>query len=75
MNAQSELGHGHSIAAWTAVIIMLVAVSVGMVAFWFEVAWLVWASAALLLAGWITGGVMAKAGFGVGGPRSAKAHS
>ena len=76
MNAQSELSHGHSIAAWAAVTIMLVAFTIGTFAFWFEIVWLVWASAGLLLAGWITGGVLAKAGFNVGGPRSiAKARS
>ncbi|WP_168915754.1 DUF6704 family protein [Microcella flavibacter] len=76
MNAQSELGHGHSIAAWTAVTIILVAFTIGTFAFWFEIVWLVWASAALALAGWVAGGVMAKAGYGAGGDRStAKAHS
>ena len=35
----------------------------------------VWASAVIVLAGWITGGVMAKMGYGVQGPRYApKAH-
>ena len=38
-------GHGHSPAAWTAVIIMLVAFTIGTVAFCLDIAWLVWASA------------------------------
>ena len=76
MNAQNEPGHGHSTAAWTAVTIMLVAVTVGTVAFFFDQAWLVWASAALVLLGWIIGGVMAKAGYGVKGPKyQPKVHS
>ncbi len=76
MNAQNDLGHGHSPAAWTAVVIMLVGFTVGTIAFFFEIAPVVWASAVVVLAGWITGGVMAKMGFGVKGPRYApKAHS
>lgn len=76
MNAQNEPGHGHSPAAWTAVTIMLIGFSIGTVAFFFELAWLVWASAALVLIGWIIGGVMAKAGYGVNGTKYLpKAHS
>ena len=69
MNAQSEPGHGHSPAAWTAVTIMLVGFTIGTIAFFFSVAWVVWASAGVVLLGWIIGGVMAKAGYGVQGPR------
>lgn len=76
MNANNDPGHGHSPAAWTAVVIMLVAVTVGTVAFFFEISWLVWASAAAMLVGWIIGGIMAKAGYGVKGPKyRPKAHS
>ncbi|MER3390129.1 MAG: HGxxPAAW family protein [Microcella sp.] len=76
MNAQSEPGHGHSPAAWTAVTIMLVGFTIGTIAFFFSVAWVVWASAGLVLLGWIIGGVMAKAGYGVQGPRyMPKVHS
>ena len=60
----ADPGHGHSTAAWTAVTIMLIAFAIGTVAFFFEVAWLVWASAALLLLGLVAGWVMAKAGYG-----------
>ncbi|KFF60593.1 hypothetical protein JF66_03160 [Cryobacterium sp. MLB-32] len=62
----SDPGHGHSPAAWTAVIIMLVAFIVGTTAFFFAMAWLVWASLGLLIVGVIVGWVMAKAGYGVG---------
>jgi len=58
-------GHGHSPAAWTAVIIMLLAFTIGTVAFFFEMAWLVWASAGLLVVGAIVGYVMSKVGYGV----------
>lgn len=64
-----ELGEGHSPAAWTAVVIMLIAVTIGTVAFFFDMAWLVWASAGLLVVGLLTGVVLAKAGYGVGGAK------
>lgn len=60
----ADPGHGHSTAAWTAVTIMLIAFAIGTVAFFFEVVWLVWASAALLLVGLGVGWIMAKAGYG-----------
>ncbi|QTV80841.1 DUF6704 family protein [Microbacterium sp. NIBRBAC000506063] len=74
-NPIADPGHGHSPAAWTAVIIMLVAFTIGTVAFCLDVPWLVWASAVLLVLGWITGGILAKAGYGVKGPKyTPKAH-
>ncbi|MCM3656999.1 hypothetical protein M3147_07000 [Agromyces mediolanus] len=66
----ADPGHGHSPAAWTAVVIMLVAFTIGTVAFFFEVEWLVWASAGLLVAGVLVGWALAKAGYGVGGAKS-----
>lgn len=65
----SEPGHGNSPAAWTAVIIMLVAFTIGTVAFFFELATIVWASAGLLIVGLIVGGVLTKMGYGVDGER------
>ena len=47
----ADPGHGHSPAAWTSVTIMLIAVTIGTVAFFLDVVWLVWASAVLLLIG------------------------
>ena len=71
MSFESDPGHGHSTAAWTAVTIMLVAFTIGTVAFFLELAWLVWASAALLVVGALAGWLMAKLGYGVGGAKSA----
>ncbi len=72
---ESEPGHGHSPAAWTAVVIMLIAFTIGTLAFWFDVAWLVWASAGLVVVGGIVGWAMTKAGYGVMGPKyTPKAH-
>ncbi|MFZ7088659.1 DUF6704 family protein [Curtobacterium sp. RRHDQ10] len=64
-----EIGEGHSPAAWTAVIIMLVAFAIGTICFWFSIAWAVWASAALAVVGLALGGVLAKAGYGVNGAK------
>ena len=69
-------GHGSSPAAWVAVTIMLIAFAIGTLAFWFDLPWLVWASAGLLVLGVVTGAVLAKLGYGVNGPRhTAKDHS
>ena len=74
-NNIGDPGHGHSPAAWTAVVIMLVAVSLGTLFFFLDLPVLVWASAALLVVGLIVGWAMAKAGYGVGGSKyTAKEH-
>ncbi|MFM6974636.1 MAG: HGxxPAAW family protein [Agromyces sp.] len=61
--------HGHSPAAWVAVIIMLAAFAAGAVCFWFEQVVGVWVSVALIFVGWAIGGVLAKLGWGVNGPK------
>lgn len=70
MSFESDPGHGHSTAAWTAVTIMLLAFTIGTIAFFFDLAWLVWSSAGLLLIGALTGWMMTKLGYGVNGARS-----
>ncbi|WP_165064559.1 DUF6704 family protein [Marisediminicola senii] len=71
----SEPGHGNSPAAWTAIVIMLVAFSVGTIAFFFSIAWLVWASAGFVLIGLLVGNVLARMGYGVTGDKSfGKSH-
>jgi len=73
---ESDPGHGNSPAAWTAVIIMLIAFTIGTFAFWFDIAWLVVASAGLVVVGALVGWVLAKAGYGVNGAKlTPKAHS
>jgi hypothetical protein len=64
-----EPGHGHSPAAWTSVTIMLVAVTIGTIAFFFEAVWVVWAAVVLLIIGLIVGWVLARAGYGVNGSK------
>lgn len=68
-NETADPGHGNSPAAWTAVIIMLTAFVIGTFAFWFEMEWLVWSAAGLLVIGALTGLVMSKIGYGVGGDK------
>jgi uncharacterized RDD family membrane protein YckC len=68
-SVETEPGHGHSPAAWTAVIIMLVAFAIGAVAFFFDLPAIVWASAGLAVIGLIVGWVMKRAGYGVGGAK------
>jgi hypothetical protein len=65
----SDPGHGNSPAAWTAVIIMLVAFTVGTLAFVLDLPAVVWASAGLLVIGAIVGWVLKRLGYGVGGDR------
>ncbi|MCC4248764.1 MULTISPECIES: DUF6704 family protein [Microbacterium] len=74
-NPIGDPGHGHSPAAWTAVIIMLLAVTLGTLFFWFDLPVLVWASVGLLVVGAIVGWAMGKAGYGANGAKSnPKAH-
>jgi hypothetical protein len=74
-NPIGDPGHGHSPAAWTAVIIMLVAVAFGTLFFVLDMPALVWASVALLVIGAIVGFIMSKAGYGANGDKYiAKEH-
>lgn len=76
MSADSDPGHGSSPAAWTAVTIILIAVLGGAVAFWFEAVWVVAACAVLVGVGVLVGLLMAKAGYGVRGPKwQPKSHA
>lgn len=62
-------GHGHSPAAWTAVIIMLVAFCIGTTMLFLDQPYGVVAAAVLLVIGLIVGWILKKVGFGVNGPR------
>jgi len=70
-NHIGDPGHGHSPAAWTAVVIMLLAFVLGTLFFWLDMPALVWASAGLLVVGAIVGWAMSKAGYGAHGPKYA----
>ncbi|HAM26279.1 MAG TPA: hypothetical protein DCP11_06095 [Microbacteriaceae bacterium] len=70
-----EPGEGNSPASWTAVIIMLVAFTIGTVAFFFDLPVVVWASAVLVVIGLVVGFALARMGYGVNGPKySVKDH-
>ncbi len=74
-NPIADPGHGHSPAAWTAVVIMLVGFTAATVAFCFELPALVWASLGLVVIGAIAGWALSKAGYGAKGPKyTPKAH-
>ncbi|UJP12565.2 DUF6704 family protein [Microbacterium elymi] len=70
-NPIADPGHGHSPAAWTAVIIMLVGAAIGTTAFFLDVPWLVWSAVVLMVIGLIAGWVVSKAGYGINGPKYA----
>ncbi len=65
----NDPGHGDSIAAWAAVIIIIVASAAGTLAMWFEQYALVWLSGGLALAGAGAGIVLARLGYGISGKR------
>ena len=67
-----EPGHGDSIAAWVTVSVIIVAFALGTLFFWLEQSQLVWASAALALAGVLAGWLLKRAGFGVRGLKTEK---
>lgn len=74
-NPIDDPGHGHSPAAWTAVVIMLVAVTAGTIFFVEHNPIGVYISAGFVVVGLLTGWIMAKAGYGVKGPKyTPKAH-
>ncbi|HLT68327.1 MAG TPA: DUF6704 family protein [Microbacterium sp.] len=68
-NPIGDPGHGHSPAAWTAVLIMLVAIAAGTVGLFIDQLVVVYASAVLLVLGPIVGFIVSKAGYGVNGPK------
>lgn len=71
----SDPGHGDSPAAWTAVIVMLLGIATGTVAFFLHQTWLVWVCVGIVVFGALLGWILAKAGYGVKGPKFApKTH-
>jgi membrane protein YdbS with pleckstrin-like domain len=70
----TDHGHGDSVAAWVAVIVILIAFSAGTFAFWLDQAAWVWASAGLAVIGLVLGLVLKAAGYGVGGSKSKSNH-
>lgn len=70
----NDPGHGDSVAAWTAVGIIMIATAVGTLAFWFDQAAIVWGSAVVAVLSVPVGMYLKRAGYGVGGEKSKKKH-
>lgn len=68
----AEHGHGHSVAAWTAVTILLVASAIMSLAVVLASVWMFAAGGVLVLVGVIAGKVLAMAGFGQHKPEAAE---
>lgn len=64
-----ELSHGHSPAAWTAVVIMLIGFSLGTVFYTTNQPVGVVVSLVVIAVGLLVGYAMARAGYGVKGPK------
>lgn len=74
-NPQGDPGHGDSPAAWTAVIVMLLGIAAGTVFFFLQMPVLVYVCVGVVVLGLVLGFILAKAGYGVNGPRFApKSH-
>ena len=73
-NISEEPGHGSSLAAWTAVVIMLIGITIATAFLFLDVIPLVWAGAVVGLIGLVVGGVLKAIGFGVGGKRVGGSH-
>jgi uncharacterized membrane protein YGL010W len=69
----SDPGHGDSVAAWTTVVIILIAFLAGTLFFWLDQPKLVWASAGVAVLGLVIGWILRMAGYGVGGSKSKRA--
>ncbi len=69
-----EGGHGSSPAAWTAVVIMLVGITIATAALFLDVMPLVWVGAVLVPIGLVLGGILKAVGLGVGGHRGGGSH-
>jgi len=73
-NSIADPGHGHSPAAWTAVIIMLLGFSIGTLAFClaeFSPIWVavIWVGVVLVPIGALVGWILSRAGWGAKGPK------
>lgn len=68
-NHHGDPGHGDSPAAWTAVIVMLIGIAAGTVFFFLHMATLVYVCVGVVAFGALLGFILAKAGYGVNGPR------
>lgn len=74
-NHLADPGHGHSPAAWTNVLLMIIGLSIATVALFLEAWPVLIAGAVVFVIGPIAGFIMKKAGLGAHGPKfQSKAH-
>lgn len=73
-NDGKDPGHGDSIASWVTVSIIMVATAIGTLAFWFDQAGIVWASAVLAVLSLPVGLFLKRSGYGVNGSKSKNSH-
>ena len=74
-NHLADPGHGHSPAAWTNILLMLVGLAIATAALFLEAWPVLIAGAVVFVLGPIVGFIMKKAGYGVHGPKyQPKAH-
>lgn len=75
-NEHVEPGEGHSPAAWTAVTVMLIGIALATLALFINQMTLVIVGAVVVVLGLLIGWILAKAGYGVNGPKYVpKKHS
>jgi hypothetical protein len=60
-------GHGNSVAAWTAVLVIMLGGLVSAIAFPLNSTWVFWAGIVVIVLGLVAGKVLAMMGFGVDG--------
>jgi len=65
MSGVAHPGHGNSVAAWTAVTIVMVASCVAAVGVLVSTPWLFWVGIALIVVGVASGKVLQMMGFGI----------
>jgi hypothetical protein len=73
-NDGKDPGHGDSLASWVTVSIIMVATAIGTLAFWFDQAAIVWASAVLAILSLPVGLFLKRSGYGVNGSKSKNSH-
>jgi hypothetical protein len=65
MSGAEHLNHGNSVAAWTAVTIVMIASAVSAVGVLISAPWLFWVGIALVAVGVVSGKLLQMLGFGI----------
>lgn len=68
-NEHVEPGEGHSPAAWIAVAVMSLGIAIGTLGLFIGQMWMLPGGAIVVVLGLVLGWVLAKAGYGVNGPK------